>query len=646
MNAQRHSPNGIEILVVEDSATQAERLRHLLDEHGYATSVASNGREALEQLAQHRPTLIISDILMPEMDGYELCRCVRADQRLNDIPLILLTALTDPRDVLKGLECGADNFITKPFSEEYLLSRIHHILLNIELRKTQKVELGTQLAFKGERYFITSERQQILDLLLSTYETATEKNRELIAAQDQLRELNATLERKVDERTAELKAEIECRKQTEESARHLAEHDSLTDLPNRRLLVTLLDAALRSAQRSRCKVALLFLDLDRFKAINDILGHEAGDVLLKAVATRLSARLRRSDVVARLGGDEFTVLLGELSRAEQAGDVAKEILEIFHPPFQMAGQTLYVTTSIGISLYPDDSDTAEGLLRRADLAMYDAKDQGRNTYRFYNPAVDRRARERVQIENSLRQALAGGGLVMVYQPEIDLRTEKVVGLEALVRWHHPELGLLDPGRFIPLAEESDLIMALDDWVLYTVCAQARHWLDQGVPPVPIAVNLSAKRFESSDLVEVVSRCLAENRLAPEQLELELTERTLMHRIDQSVERMRELVALGIRIAVDDFGTGYSSLSYLKQLPISKLKIDQSFVRDIATDPDDRAIIQAVTALAHTLNKRVIAEGVETEEQRAFLAATGCDEAQGYLFTAPLTPDQLPEVLMH
>jgi diguanylate cyclase (GGDEF)-like protein len=436
------------------------------------------------------------------------------------------------------------------------------------------------------------------------------------------------------------------RRRLETHARHLTEHDALTDLPNRRLLLELLDAALRAAERNRRKIAVLFLDLDHFKIINDTLGHEVGDALLKAVAARLSGRLRRSDLVARLGGDEFTVLFTELSRGEQAGQVAEEIVRTFQHPFHLADQSLYVTTSIGISLYPDDSDTAEGLLRSADLAMYEAKEQGRNTYRFYNPVVDRHARERARIGNDLRQALERDELRVLYQPEVDLRTGRLIGVEALVRWNHPELGLLDPDRFIPVAEDTDLIVFLDDWVLRAACTQARRWLNQGYAPIHVGVNLSAKRFERSDLVESVRRQLAESGLAPALLELELTERTVMRRIDQGIERMQELVALGVGIAIDDFGTGYSSLSYLKRLPVGKLKIDKSFVHDIATDAEDRAIIEAVTALAHTLKKRVIAEGVETAAQRDFLSAIGCDEVQGYLFNEPLPPDQLSKLLAH
>jgi diguanylate cyclase (GGDEF)-like protein/PAS domain S-box-containing protein len=434
------------------------------------------------------------------------------------------------------------------------------------------------------------------------------------------------------------------RMQAEERERHQARHDPLTDLPNRRLLLELLQAELLKAQRSERKVAVLFLDLDRFKVINDTLGHEAGDALLQAVAVRLSSRVRRSDIVARLGGDEFTVLLPGLLHADQAREVAEDIVGVFRQPFDLAGQRLYVTTSVGIGLFPEDDERADGLLRRADLAMYEAKEQGRNTYRFYNPSIDRRAHERAHIEAGLRQALNDGGLRVVYQPEFDLRSGRVVGLEALVRWQHPELGLLHPERFIPVAEESDLITALDDWVLSSACAQAKRWQELGLAPICISVNVSARRFDSPDVVDVVRHNLEKSGLAAAHLELELTEGTVMRRIDQSIKRMQELVALGVRITVDDFGIGYSSLGYLKRLPIAKLKIDRSFVRDIGTDPDDRAIVQAVTALAHTLGKQVIAEGVETDAQRQFLDATGCEQAQGNFFAAPLPPEQIADWL--
>ena len=431
------------------------------------------------------------------------------------------------------------------------------------------------------------------------------------------------------------------RKRLERRTRHMAQHDPLTNLPNRRLLLSLLDAAVRSARRNHTQVALLFLDLDRFKNINDTLGHEVGDTLLKAVAHRLRNRVRRSDQVARLGGDEFTVLLPELTRGEQAGEVAESILAAFHRPFHLMQHTLHVTTSIGIGLFPNDSDTPEGLLRCADAAMYEAKQQGADAFRFYNPAVGRRARERLRMEINLRDALANGGLTMYYQPQIDLGSGHVSGVEALVRWQHPELGLLTPEQFLPISEETGLINQLDDWVLHTVCQQGRQWLDAGLPPITIGVNVSAKRFERPDLIDTLRRDLAGSGLPPEQLELELDEHAIMRHSERDITHLRQVADLGVGIAIHNFGTGCSSLAHLKRLPLSRLKIDRSFLHDI---PENRAIIDAVTALAHSLSQRVIAEGVETEEQQAFLRDSACDDAQGSLFNRPLPASDITELL--
>lgn len=324
--------------------------------------------------------------------------------------------------------------------------------------------------------------------------------------------------------------------------------------------------------------------------------------------------------------------------------MAESILESFRRPFHLKQHTLHITTSIGIGLFPNDSDTAEGLLRCADTAMYEAKQQGADTFRFYNPAVGHRARERLRVEIRLREALANGGLTVHYQPQIALASGKVVGVEALVRWHHPELGLLPPAQFLPISEETDLIQHLDDWVLRTVCRQGKQWLDDGLPPITIGVNVSSKRFERPDLIDTLRQDLASSGLPPRQLELELNERAVMRHLDGSIARLRKLAAMGVGIAIHNFGTGCSSLTRLKHLPLSRLKIDRSFLHDIAANADDRAIISAVTALAHSLNQRVVAEGVETEEQQRVLRDSACDEAQGFFFTRPLPAEGVEELL--
>lgn len=755
----------IEILIVEDSPLQAEILKSILEQHHYRHIVVANdGKEALALINKHKPTILISDIIMPEMDGYQLCRYIKADANLKDIPVILLTTLSNSKDVIKALECGANRFITKPYDEDYLLSNIQSILANRQLWKTEKVPMGVNIFFSGERYFITADPQQILDLLLSTYETAVRKNLELIQAQAELEAMNERLEEKVKERTAALIAEIAERKKVEEQLRklsqaieqspsivlildtegrieyvnpkfsqitdyapeevvglnlrdlseqspkeyqqmwkaitsgeewrgefrskkkngelyweltstspirnpegiithflvvkeditqrkrdeetilHMAYHDALTDLPNRSLLNDRLTQALVHARRNKQMLAVMFIDLDRFKTINDTLGHAIGDQLLQSVAKRLVNLLREGDTVARMGGDEFILLLPGITQAESAAKIAYKILEAFKPSFYFNDHELHVTSSIGIALYPDDGEDAETLLKNADTAMYRAKEQGRNNYQFYTPAMNATAFERLVLENNLRRALERKEFVIYYQPKICLQTEQIVGMEALVRWQHPELGLISPAKFIPLAEETGLIVPLGAWVLHTACTQSKTWQNAGFPPLDIAVNLSARQFQQPDLVEMVARVLEETGLAPYHLQLEITESIAMQNVEFTVKMLRKLKEMGIRILLDDFGVDYSSLSYLKRFPLHALKIDQSFMHDISTNSYSAMIITMIITLAHSLKLNVIAEGVETKEQLDFLKQLHCDEAQGYYFGPPISAEEFTQLL--
>jgi len=424
------------------------------------------------------------------------------------------------------------------------------------------------------------------------------------------------------------------RKRAEEQIKSLAYHDALTGLPNRRLFQDRLSVAVAQAHRNGQRLAVLYLDLDRFKPVNDSLGHAAGDRLIQDVAERLRTCLREGDTVARLGGDEFTLLLPGVSQVVDAARVAEKVLDTLRVPFQIEGREIFATASIGISLYPEDGHDVETLVKNADAAMYRAKQQGRDNYQLYTPALNATALERLALESSLRHALAKNELVIHYQPVLDLATGHVQAMEALLRWQHPELGLLPPAEFISLAEVTGLIIAFGPWVLRTACAQTREWQEAGHAELGVAVNLSARQFQHPDLVAQVRRALEETKLDPAFLELEITESSAMHG-EAAVHTLRELKALGVRIAIDDFGTGYSSLSYLRRFPIDTLKIDRSFIADITRDPDDAAIATAVIALAHTLKLRVVAEGVETEEQVAFLSARRCDRVQGFLFGAPL-----------
>jgi len=416
---------------------------------------------------------------------------------------------------------------------------------------------------------------------------------------------------------------------------HQATHDPLTDLPNRALLLDRLEQAIANAQRHFKRLALLFLDLDRFKYINDTLGHPVGDQLLKQVAARLCSCVRRNDTVSRQGGDEFVVLLAEMDRPEHATEVAQKMITTLAAPYRVDGNELHITTSIGISVYPDDGQTSSTLVKHADIAMYHAKENGRNNYQFFTESMNRRALQRVFLERSLRRALDRGELALYYQPQLSLPSGRIVGAEALLRWHHPERGLISPEEFIPVAEDSGLILSIGEWVLHSACRAALAWQRGTARPRRVAVNVSMLQFRHRDLVDMVRGALCASGLPPELLELELTESVVMHDPEQAVERLAELKTLGVRLAIDDFGTGYSSLGALKRLPVDRLKIDRSFVRDIHIDPDDAAIALAAIRLGHSLRLSVLAEGVEHQAALRFLVARRCDAIQGYLISEPL-----------
>ncbi len=451
--------------------------------------------------------------------------------------------------------------------------------------------------------------------------------------------LVAAVERELLE--AELRRE---RKRVEATVQRQASHDVLTDLPNRTLFKDRLTLALAHANRYRNMLAVLFVDLDRFKNIIDTLGPAVGDRLLQGVAERLASCLDEGDTLARLGGDEFVVLLPRLQRADKAVKLAQRVLEVLKPVFVFNGHELHITTSIGISLYPYDGTDVDTLLKNADTALYRAKEQGRNNYQLYTPAMNARAFERLAMENSLRKALERQQFLLHYQPMVDVAQGQIVGAEALVRWQHPDLGLVYPAEFIPLAEETGLIVPLGEWVLRAACAQTQAWHKAGYPNLTVAVNLSARQFQHQGLMDTIARVLRETELDPRTLELEITESIAMQNADFTNVILRHLKDMGVRIAMDDFGTGYSSLSYLRKFPIDTLKIDQSFVRDLTTDLNDAAIANAIIVLAHSLKLKVIAEGVETAEQEAFLKAHHCDKFQGYLFSRPLTAVQFEQLL--
>ncbi|MDP1655067.1 MAG: EAL domain-containing protein [Hylemonella sp.] len=430
-------------------------------------------------------------------------------------------------------------------------------------------------------------------------------------------------------------SDITARMTAEQRIEFLAYHDTLTGLPNRLLLQDRFEQAIAQAQRSNTRVALLFLDLDSFKSINDTLGHHCGDALLKAVAERLKECVRDTDTISRQGGDEFLIVLRDLPDTDVAAEVMIKIMDCLQAPLVTHGNEITTTVSMGATVFPEDGTDFETLLKKADLAMYRAKEAGRNTYRFFDEAMNAESVDHLQLLGGLRRALERHEFMLHYQPQIDLASGKVIGVEALLRWQHPELGLIEPQRFIPVAEESGLIVPIGQWVLFEACRQAMAWQQAGLPPLTMAVNFSGVQFKRGDVEQSVRRALQESGLAPALLELELTESILIQNVDGVLASLQNLKQLGVQLSIDDFGTGYSSLAYLKRFDIDRLKIDRTFVRDLATDPDDAAIVRAIIQMAHSLSLRTIAEGVETEDMLTQLRTFGCDEVQGFLFARPM-----------
>ena len=434
------------------------------------------------------------------------------------------------------------------------------------------------------------------------------------------------------------------RKRIQEGLSYLAQYDSLTGLANRNLFRERLGRALIRVDRNKSLVALMFIDLDRFKNINDTLGHDAGDKLLIEVSRRLEKCTRDGDTVARLGGDEFTVILEDIKHVDDAAVIARKILVAMEPAIKLSGYEVFVTPSIGITIYPLDDTSVNNLLKNADTAMYRAKERGRNGFQFYTAGMNTRTIERLELEAGLRRALKNEEFVLYYQPKIAIDNRQIIGAEALIRWQYKKLGLIPPLKFIPIAEETGLIVPIGEWVIRTACKQVASWQEAGFTDLRMAVNISARQFTDSDIVKVVLDAVIQTNIEPQHLEVEITESMLMEDTSINISALKELKEHGIQISIDDFGTGYSSLSYLKRFHIDALKIDQSFVRDITTDSDDAAIASAVIALGQSLQLTVVAEGVETEEQLSFLKKQGCHEAQGYLFSKPVPAEDFTQLL--
>ncbi|MEE4254045.1 MAG: EAL domain-containing protein [Desulfuromusa sp.] len=529
-----------------------------------------------------------------------------------------------------------------------LMLRMDLVKVNDILIRYTWIGVAVFLLYSLLAFLLASSLQRLISapiksLLLSMQTISKEKNYSLRVEKTSHDELGSLFDG-FNEMLAEIEIRDQELKSSEAHLEHLANHDSLTQVANRLLFHDRLEHSLARAKRIKSRLAILFIDLDRFKNINDSLGHDIGDQVLCAVADRLSGLIREADTLARVGGDEFAIILDQVKRTNDVGRYVQKLLREVSNPIEISGNSLHVTASVGVSLYPENGEDADSLVKAADTSMYQGKYGGGNSYQFYSAEMNTDSRESLLLENLLREALQKKQFLLYYQPQYELKTGQLVGFEALIRWKHPDLGLVSPLDFIPMAEESGLIVPIGEWVLYTACKQMKKIQEQWKLPLSMAVNLSPRQFLHSSLVQTVAEVLYRTKLKPRFLELEITESMVMGDIDQSISKMNEFKKMGVQLAIDDFGTGYSSLEYLKKFPISKLKIDQSFVRELGQDANGTAIVNSVIALGKSMQLEVIAEGIETVEQLDLLGKEGCDQGQGYLFSKPLPVEALPALL--
>lgn len=592
MYEKQLSPNIEDILIVDDKVENLDFLAQMLREHNYKVRLATNAKIAFKSAKVAPPSLVLLDVNMPEMNGYELCRLLKQEAKTQDIPIIFLSASGQTFNKVEAFAVGGVDYITKPFD-------IREVIVRIE----------NQLKFK--------------------------------LAQAQIVELNSNLEQKIQERTAQLQAEIEMRERTQAKLLRMALRDSLTDLPNRSWFLQKLKQELdRTKKDDSYQFAVVCFDCDNFKVINDSLGHDIGDRLLKAIPSRLETCLPQGSFMARLGGDEFIILLPQINDVATAISFVRKIQQKFTFPFNVSKREIFLNFSLGIVLCNVEYDKAEKVLRNADLAMYQAKALGKGQYQIYNQKMHQRAVERLQLEIDLRQALKNNEFTLHYQPIICLETGHITGFESLVRWQHPQRGIISPGKFIPVAEETGLIIPLGIWVLREACQQIKTWQQKydSFISLTVNVNVAVQQFSYSSLIEEIDRILEETQLPSHCLKLEITESAIMENSDSAHAILQELKERNIKICIDDFGTGYSSLSYLHQFPVDNLKIDRSFVSRIKSVDEPNKVIDAIVNLAHHLDISVTAEGIETKEQLDYIKKVNCEYAQGYYFFKPLNSE--------
>lgn len=593
------------LLIVDDVEDNRTVLARRFERRGFHITEADCGQAALKLVDEQEFDLVLLDIMMPDIEGTEVLRTIRTKHNSASLPVIMVTARAMSDDVVQALQYGADDYITKPVDFAVALARVNTQIAR--RRAEQQVLKAAEALYKSK---------EVLE------ERVRERTRDLVRINEQLKD------------------EIVQRERSEAETKYLAHHDALTGLANRVLFRKALKDAVESMPPETGSLAVLFIDLDGFKGVNDTLGHSVGDALLCTIAERLKGLLPPNGLICRLGGDEFAVMLPSPTNTEQASEVAAIIVEKISEVAAIGSNEITVGASIGIALCQDTRADIDELLRNADLAMYRAKSDGRGTWRLYNAGMDEAAQARRQLELDMRRALSVGDFRVYFQPIVNLKEMRVTSFEALLRWDHATRGIVSPGEFIPLAEETALIVPLGEWTIREACRHAMSWPEN----INVAVNLSPVQFTRGNIVSAVVSALATTGLDPSRLELEITESTLLERTDSTIDTLRQLRSLGLRISMDDFGTGYSSLNYLRSFPFDKIKIDRSFVKDIPEDEESRAIVQAITTLSSQFGLVTTAEGVETIDQLRYVSSEGCTEVQGRLFSMPVPASEIPGLL--